>query len=71
MCLPNPGEIRVVMIDDNGIVWCSNRKAFNCLSDKCYDNCNDLKNIGSVKNNKVVNITDTGTVLSSVTEVMY
>ena len=68
-CLPYPGEIDAVMIDVNGIVWCSNQKAFNCLSDKCYNNCKDLKKkLGTVKNNKVVNITDNVVILSSVIE---
>ena len=69
VCLPYPGEAGAMVIDDNGIVWCSNHKAFNCLSDKCYNNCKDLKKkLGSVKNNKVVNITDDVAVLSSVIE---
>ena len=69
VCLPYPGETNVVMIDDNGMVWCSNQKAFDCLSDKCYNNCKDLKErLGCVNNNNVVNITDKIVVLSSVIE---
>ena len=34
-CLPYPTRDTVI-IDSNGIVWCSNVKAFNCQSDKCY-----------------------------------
>ena len=65
ICLPYPGETDAVVIDSNGIVWCSNVKAFRCLSDKCY--CKDLsKKFEDVKNNHVINITDEVVVLSSV-----
>ena len=69
VCLPYPGEADAVVIDDNGIVWCSNQKAFNCLSHQCYNNCKNLKQkLNNVKNNKVANITENVVVLSSVIE---
>ena len=68
-CLPYRGENDAVMIDVNGIVWCSYPKQFNCLSDQCCNNCKDLnKKLDSVKNNKVINITDQFVVLSEVVE---
>ena len=72
VCLPYPGEIDAVLIDSNGIVWCNNLKAFNCLSDKCYNNCKDLKkilNTDRIKDNKLINITDEIVVLSSVIDI--
>ena len=67
-CLPYP-TADTVMIDNNGIVWCSNVKAFNCSSDKCY--CKDLsKKFEDVKNNQVVNITDKIVLLSSVIHII-
>ena len=61
-CLSYTGQ-GTVTIDSNGIVMCSNQKAFACLSENCK--CNDLgqllHNIGS---NTVVNIADKA-VLSS------
>ena len=63
-CLPYP-TADTVIIDNSGIIWCSNVKAFNCLSDECY--CKDLsKKFENVKNNQVVNITDEVVLLSSV-----
>ena len=67
VCLPYPSKTMAfrTSIDSNGMVWCNNLNAFNCLSDKCY--CKDLeKKLGGVKNNQVVNITDEIVVLSSV-----
>ena len=69
VCLPYPaaGETDAVVIDNNGIVWCNNLKAFNCLTEKCYNNCQDVKNVlGSITNNQLINITDEIFVLSSV-----
>ena len=63
-CLPYPTHDAVI-VDSSGIVWCSNVKAFNCLSDKCY--CKNLsKKFEDVKNNQVVNITDEVVLLASV-----
>ena len=68
VCLPYPGETDAVIIDSNGLVWCNNLKAFNCLSDKCK--CKDLENIlGCIKNNQLVNITAEVVVLSSVIDI--
>ena len=72
VCLPYPGEIDAVFIDSSGIVWCNNLKAFNCLSDKCYNNCKDLKkilNTDRIKDNKLINITDEIVLLSSVIDI--
>ena len=68
-CLPYTGQGDVVTIDSNGIVWCSDQKSFICLSMKCY--CNNLECLlGGLKNNTLVNITDTVT-LSTVIELEY
>ena len=40
-CLPYTGQSDVVTIDGNGIVWCSNQKAFVCLTIRCY--CKSLE----------------------------
>ena len=67
VCLPYPDETDAILIDSDGIVWCNNLKAFNCLSDKCY--CNDLKmKLSTVKGNQVVNITDRVLILSSIVD---
>ena len=59
----------VITIDSNGIVWCSDRRAFICLSKNCY--CNKLEDLlGGLKSNTLVNITDTVT-LFSVIELDY
>ena len=42
-CLPYTDHNDVVTIDGNGIVWCSDRNAFFCLSNKCY--CKNLEDI--------------------------
>ena len=64
-CLPYTGQGDVVTIDNNGLVWCSNRSAFICESNKCH--CRNLKDIlqTDVKDN-VVNISDKVVVLSSI-----
>ena len=63
-CLPYSGQGDVVTIDSNGVVWCSDQKAFICSSKKCY--CNNLENLlDGLNDNTLVNITDTVT-LSSV-----
>ena len=64
-CLPyTAGEGNVVTIDSNGIVWCSDPKAFICLSKKCY--CKKLEDLlDGLISNTLVNITDNVT-LSSV-----
>ena len=67
-CLPYP-TADTIIIDSNGRVWCSNAKAFSCLSDKCY--CKDLsKKFEDVKNNQVVNITDEVALISSVIHII-
>ena len=66
--LPYPGETDAIMIDNNGLVWCNNLQAFNCLSDKFY--CKALENkLGGIKNNQIINITDDVVVLSSVVHI--
>ena len=66
-CLPYTGQGNVFTIDSNGVVWCSDRdqKAFICPSEKCY--CNKLENLlYGLKNNTLVNITDTVTLSSRI-----
>ena len=65
-CLPYTGQDHVVTIDSNGIVWCSDQKAFICVSKNCY--CNKLEDLldGLNKSNTVVNITDTVTLSSPI-----
>ena len=42
-----------VIIDSNGIVWCSDKKAFICLSANCH--CKNLKDVlDDVKNNSLI-----------------
>ena len=67
-CLPYTLQSDVVTIDGDGVVWCSDQKAFVCLSIKCYcknleDSLNDV--IGS---DAIVNITEEVMTLSSVIE---
>ena len=63
--LPYTGQDDVVTINNNGIVWCSNQKSFICQSKKCY--CNKFKELlGDLKNNTLVNITDTVTLSSAI-----
>ena len=65
ICLPYSGGSDAVMVDSNGIVWCSNPKTFKLTSNKYY--CRNLKDIlASAKNNQLINITDKVLVLSSV-----
>ena len=65
-CLPYTGQSGIVTIDGNGIVWCSNQKAFVCLSIKCY--CKNLKDSLNDPTAAIVNITDEVIILSSVIE---
>ena len=68
-CLQYTGQDDIITIDSNGIVWCSDRRAFICTSKNCY--CNKLEDLlGSIESNTSVNITDTAT-LSSVIELEY
>ena len=65
-CLPYTGQSDVVTIDGNGIVWCSNQKAFVCLSTRCYckkleDSLDDI----SIRSDTVFNITENVMILSS------
>ena len=65
-CLPYTGQDDVLTIDNNGIVWCTDRNAFICVSNRCH--CKNLKDIlqpagTGVKHN--VHITDNVVVLSS------
>ena len=67
VCLPyTAGQSDVVTIDGDGIVWCSNRKAFVCLTIRCY--CKTLENYlhnFKVGTDGVVNITEEVMILSS------
>ena len=67
ICLPYTGQSDVVTIDGDGMVWCSNQKAFVCLSVKCYcKNLEDSLNHFKFGYNEVVNITEEVMILSSV-----
>ena len=66
-CLPYTGQ-GTVTIDSNGLVWCSDQKAFACLSKNCK--CNDLGQLlDGVGSNTVVNIADKA-ILSSYVELI-
>ena len=72
-CLPyrgyTYGRWNVITIDINGVVWCTDQKAFLCLSTNCY--CNELENLlDGLQHNTIVNITDNVT-LSSVIDLRY
>ena len=70
-CLPYTGQGDVVTIDSNGIVWCSDQKAFVCESKECdCDKLEDLLNGLEYNYNILVNITNTVT-LSSVITLKY
>ena len=71
ICLPYTGQSDVVTIDGDGMVWCSNQKAFVCLSIKCYcKNLEDsLSNNVINRKNAVINITEEVMILSSFIEV--
>ena len=58
-CLPYTGQGDVVAIDGDGLVWCSDRKLFTCLSEKCY--CRKLEDLLVQESNVLVNITGTVT----------
>ena len=65
ICLPYTGQGDVT-IDSNGIVWCSDQKAFVCESKECdCDKLEDLLN--GLEHNTLVNITNTVTLSSVIT----
>ena len=69
-CLPYTGQSDVVTIDGNGIVWCSNQKAFVCLSTKCYcqkleDSLDNISIISAGVTLAILIITENVMVLSS------
>ena len=67
-CLPYTGQSDAVTIDGDGIVWCSNQKAFVCLSVKCYcKNLNDSLHYNTNRTEEIVIITEEVMILSSVT----
>ena len=67
-CLPYTGQ-GTVTIDSNGLVWCSDQKAFARLSENCK--CNDLWYLlRGVRSNTVVNIADKA-ILSSYVSLHY
>ena len=56
MCLPYAGQ-GAVTIDSNGIVTCSDQKAFACLSENC--NCRSLQHLlHGIHSNAIVNLAD-------------
>ena len=56
MCLPYTDQGSVI-IDSNGIVMCSDQKAFSCQTESCK--CKNLKHLlDGLDNNAVVNLTD-------------
>ena len=56
ICLPYTGQ-GLVKIDSNGIVMCSDQKAFSCLTKSC--NCKSLEHLlDGLHSNVVVNLTD-------------
>ena len=62
-CLPYTGQ-GTVTIDSNGIVLCSDQKAFACQSENCK--CNNLGQfLHDIGSNSVINISDTKAILSS------
>ena len=67
-CLPYTGQSDTVTVDSNGIVWCSNQKAFVCQSISCH--CKNLKEFFSGVNDTsdtlVFDIEDKVMTLSSV-----
>ena len=67
ICLPYTGQSDVT-IDGDGILWCSNQKAFVCLSIKCYWK-NPLNDNAISRNNAVINITEEVMILLSLIEV--
>ena len=55
-----------VKIDSNGVVWCSNQKAFICSGENCY--CKILENLlDNLTSNITVNITNNVTLSSVIT----
>ena len=66
-CLHYTGQDGTVVIDENGIVWCSDQKQFNCLIEACF--CRKFEesvNKYELFNSNIVNITDRVMTLSSV-----
>ena len=66
MCLRYPRH-DVVVIENNGHIWCNNRKIFTCLTKHCY--CKKLENLfqlDALKNNSLVNITESMTLSSTI-----
>ena len=70
-CLPYRGKRGywyiiwdVIIIDSNGVVWCSNQKAFICSNINCY--CKSLEHLlDGLTDNTIVNITDNVKLLTS------
>ena len=61
----------IVTVDDDGMVWCNNQKAFMCLTKECYcKNFGDLIDNGTF-HNSVFNITSNVMILSSVVKLNY
>ena len=64
VCLPYTGQGDAVTIDNDGIVWCSDRKSFKCQSHQCK--CIDFRNI---KPDNLVNISNKVVILGTLMEV--
>ena len=67
-CLPYTaaGQGDIVTIDSNGIVWCSDQKAFVCVSKEC--DCNKFEDLlDGLESNTSINITNTVTLSSVIT----
>ena len=65
-CLDYTGQNDTVVIDINGIVWCSNQRQFICLMSKC--SCNKLEdslNTHILQHTNIVKITGKEWILSS------
>ena len=68
-CLPYTSQSNdIVLINSNGLVWCSNLKSFVCQSEKCY--CKNLKDILVGSDSTVFTITDK-VLLSSFISLQY
>ena len=68
-CLHYTGQRDAVVIDGNGIVWCSNQNNYNCLTETC--SCNKLEDALNTNITNIVNITDKVMTLSSAIKVNY
>jgi len=69
-CVKYTDQNDVITIDGTGTVWCSDQKAFICLSEKCH--CNKLEDIlADTKSHTPVNIKESKVALSSVIRIPH